>query len=67
MFGPKLSVSHDERAERVVTPADILGLPDLTGYVRFAGQAEIAKTIVPVLVQPEKQRGSWTLQEKISR
>ena len=68
-FGPKLSVSHDERDERVVTSADILGLPDLTGYVRFAGEAVISKTIVPVLDPPEEDGGklTWKAQARIPR
>lgn len=69
VFGPKLSVSHDERQERAVTPADILGLPDLTGYARFAGENVVSKTIVPVLLPPEEhseRESTWTEQRRAS-
>lgn len=42
------SMTLSEKDERAVMPAELLGLPDLTGYVRMAGQALIVKTPIPV-------------------
>ena len=37
-----------ERDERVVMAAEILGLPDLVGYVKMAGENAIFKSPVPI-------------------
>ncbi|MCB1355129.1 MAG: type IV secretion system DNA-binding domain-containing protein [Maritimibacter sp.] len=40
--------STSERDERTVMPAEILGLPDLVGYAKMAGEGVVVKTPVPV-------------------
>jgi hypothetical protein len=41
-------------SERVVTPAEIQQLPDLVGYVAFAGDLPIAKVILPIEDYPDR-------------
>lgn len=55
------SVSLSERDERVVMPAEILGLPDLTGYVRMAGEAAIYKTPISITAETRESLSEGVL------
>lgn len=55
------SVSLSERDERVVMPAEILGLQDLTGYVRMAGEAAIYKTPISITAETRESLSEGVL------
>lgn len=45
----RVTYTQETKEERVVTAAEIVSLPELTGYLAFAGMNEIAKISFPVL------------------
>lgn len=52
--GASTSKSLQRTRERVVTPAEIAALPDLCGYIAFAGDLPISRTNIGILKFKEK-------------
>lgn len=53
------SIAVTEQVERVVLPSEILALPDLTAFVKFAGSDTALMTEIPVYKGPKT--GGWQL------
>lgn len=62
----KRSTSIEQVTERVITPAQIHGLPDLTGYIKFSGDLPIARVTMRYKKRPIVTdalvmiQGAWT-------